>query len=134
MAFCWLIPWRARRLGNPCRAARVRQRGSRERADRGQSETTGRGPGARPMPEVARFFGIIVRLYYDEHNPPHLHAEYGGNKVLLDFRGNILRGSFGSRTALRLLREWVDLHVGELEEDWELARLGREIKGIPPLD
>lgn len=73
-------------------------------------------------------------MFYDEHNPPHLHAEYAGNKVLLDFKGNILRGDLGSRAALRLVREWIDMHPAELMENWELARLGKEIKNIAPLD
>ncbi|MCY3018215.1 MAG: DUF4160 domain-containing protein [Planctomycetota bacterium] len=80
------------------------------------------------------FFGITVRLFYHEHNPPHLHAEYQGNKAVLDFRGNVLRGDLKSRTALRLTREWIDLHAAELNEDWELARAGREIRGIAPLE
>ena len=86
------------------------------------------------MPEVCRFLGIIIRMYYDEHNPPHLHAEYAENKVLLDFHGNILRGDLGSRAALRLVREWIDMHAAELMENWELARSGHEIKKINPLD
>ncbi|HEX7343545.1 MAG TPA: DUF4160 domain-containing protein [bacterium] len=57
------------------------------------------------MPEISRFFGIIVRMFYDEHNPPHLHAEFQGCKALLDFRGNILQGDLKSKTALRLIRE-----------------------------
>jgi hypothetical protein len=86
------------------------------------------------MPEISRFFGIIVRMYYDDHNPPHLHAEYQGNKALLDFQGNMLRGDLGSRTALRLLREWINLHVSELEENWDLARARRDLNKIVPLD
>jgi len=86
------------------------------------------------MPEISRFFGIIIRMYYDDHEPPHLHAEYQGSKALLDFRGSILRGTLGSRTALRLVREWIDIHETELEEDWELARAGKGIKKIAPLD
>jgi hypothetical protein len=86
------------------------------------------------MPEVSRFLGIIIRMYFDEHDPPHLHAEHGGDKVLLDFRGNILRGDLKSRTALRLVREWVDLHTTELEANWERARNGQEILPIAPLD
>lgn len=86
------------------------------------------------MPEISRFFGIIIRMYYDDHNPPHLHGEYGGNKILLDFQGNILRGSMGSRTALRLVREWIDLHHEELEKNWDIARVGEEIRKIAPLD
>ncbi|HPA48051.1 MAG TPA: DUF4160 domain-containing protein [bacterium] len=86
------------------------------------------------MPEIARFFGIVVRMYYDEHNPPHLHAEYQGRKILLDFRGNVIRGDLGSRTALRLVREWIDLHVMELHRNWNLAKEGKEIKKIAPLE
>jgi predicted lipid-binding transport protein (Tim44 family) len=71
------------------------------------------------MPEISRFFGIIIRMYYDDHAPPHLHAEYEGRKVLLDFQGNILRGALKSKT--------------ELQEDWELARARRELKKINPL-
>ena len=85
------------------------------------------------MPEISRFFGIIIRMYYEEHNPPHLHAEYQGNKVVLDFKGNILRGDLRSRVALRLAREWIDLYVPELEENWEVARTGNELRKITPL-
>jgi len=86
------------------------------------------------MPEISRSFGIIIRMYYDDHNPPHLHAEYQEDKVLLDFRGNILRGALGSRTAVRLVREWIDLHAAELQENWHLARAGREMKKIEALE
>ena len=86
------------------------------------------------MPEIARFFGIIIQMFYDEHNPPHFHAEYQGRKALMDFQGNVLRGDLGSRTALRLLRDWIDQHSEELMDDWELARAGKEIKKIAPLE
>jgi uncharacterized protein DUF4160 len=85
------------------------------------------------MPIVSSFFGIVIRMYYDEHNPPHLHAEYQGSKALLDFRGNLIKGDLGSRTALRLVRDWIDLHVDELYENWELARTGKDIKQVAPL-
>lgn len=85
------------------------------------------------MPIVSVFFGIVIRMYYDEHNPPHLHAEYQGSKALLDFRGNVLKGDLRSRTALRLVRDWIDLHVDELFENWELAGAGKEIRQIAPL-
>ena len=86
------------------------------------------------MPEICRFFGIIIRLYYDDHEPPHLHAEYQGNKAVIDFEGNVLHGGLGSRTAMRLVRQWIDLHVPELEQGWRLARAGRAISKIDPLD
>lgn len=85
------------------------------------------------MPEISRFFGIVIRMYYDDHNPPHLHAEHQGRKVLLDLQGNILQGGLASRTAIRLVREWIDLHVAELQEDWNLARARRDLNRIDPL-
>ena len=86
------------------------------------------------MPEITRFFGIIIRMFYDDHNPPHFHAEFSGKKAVVDFQGNVIMGDLGSRTALKLVREWIDLHQAELAEDWELARASKEIKKIAPLE
>ena len=86
------------------------------------------------MPEISRFFGIIIRMFFDEHNPSHIHVEYQGNKAVFDLNGNITRGDLGSRTAVRLVREWIDMHNNELREDWELAQAGKEIKKLAPLD
>ncbi len=85
------------------------------------------------MPEVSRFFGIIVRMFYDEHNPPHFHAEYSGHKAVFDFQGNVMKGNLSSKTATKLVREWIDQHTSELEEDWNLARESKEIRKIEPL-
>ena len=85
------------------------------------------------MPEISRFFGIIIRMFYDEHNPPHFHAEYSGRKAVFDFQGNIIKGNLLSKTATKLVREWIDLHVSELENNWTLARESEEIKKIEPL-
>ena len=85
------------------------------------------------MPEICRFFGIIIRMFFDDHEPSHIHVEYQGNKALLDFQGNILKGDLQSRTALRLVRDWIDLRYEELLEDWKLARKGEEMKKIDPL-
>jgi len=73
-------------------------------------------------------------MFYDDHNPPHLHAEYQGRKALFDFQGNIMRGDLSSRTATRLVREWIDLHQAELAEDWQLAKTGNQVNKIPPLE
>lgn len=86
------------------------------------------------MPEISRFFGIIIRMFFDDHNPPHVHAEYQGRKAVFDFTGNIMRGDLGSRTATKLVREWIDIHVDDLRSDWELAQAGRELKKIDPLE
>ena len=85
------------------------------------------------MPEICRFFGIIIRMFYDDHNPPHFHAEYQGNSAIFDFQGNILKGDLSSRTATKLVREWTDLHIDELVADWNAAKEDMEIKKIQPL-
>ncbi len=85
------------------------------------------------MPEISRFFGIIIRMFYDDHNPPHFHAEYQGNSALFDFQGNILKGDLCSKTATKLVREWTDLHIGELVADWDAAKQDAEIQKIQPL-
>ena len=86
------------------------------------------------MPIISAFFGIVIRMFYDDHNPPHVHVEYQGRKALVDFRGNILKGDLQSRTALKLVREWIDLRHDELVEDWELAKQLKELKPIDPLE
>lgn len=86
------------------------------------------------MPEISRFFGIIIRMFFSEHNPPHIHVEYQDSKAVFDLAGNITHGGLKSRTAVRLVREWIDLHVVELREDWELAQAGRELNRIDPLE
>ncbi len=86
------------------------------------------------MPEVSRFFGIIIRMFYDEHPPTHFHAEYHGSKAVFDLSGNVMKGNLKSRTATKLVREWLDLHVSEIEENWELARKGKDLKKIEPLE
>jgi hypothetical protein len=85
------------------------------------------------MPTISIFFGIVIKMFYDEHNPPHFHAEHQGEKAVFDFRGNILRGDLSSRTAVRLIREWVDLHQAELEDNWTEMEAGRELHRIDPL-
>ena len=86
------------------------------------------------MPEVSRFFGIIIRMYYDEHNPPHFHAEYQGSKAVFDLNGNMTKGDLKSKTARKLVREWVDLHNEEIIHNWELAMNDQQLNKIAPLD
>ena len=85
------------------------------------------------MPTISVFFGIVIKMFYDDHNPPHFHAEHQGEKAVFDFRGNILRGDISSRTAVRLIREWIDLHQPELEANWIEMQAGREFSRIEPL-
>lgn len=86
------------------------------------------------MPEVSRFFGIVIRMYYDEHNPPHFHAEYNGQKVQISIEPiYVIKGKL-PRRALSLVLEWVALHQTELLANWDRARSERELLWIEPLD
>lgn len=62
------------------------------------------------MPGLSRFDGIVVRLHYDDHPPPHVHVEYQGQRAKLDFAGRVLAGRLSSATALRRMRKWLELH------------------------
>ena len=85
------------------------------------------------MPELSRFYGIVVRRYYRDHAPPHLHAEYGSAEVLLDLNSlAVLEGSLPPR-AHGLLVEWASQHRSALNAAWEQARRLEAIDKIPSL-
>ena len=85
------------------------------------------------MPEISLFGGIRITMFYDDHNPPHFHAEYGEYKALVDIqRGYVIRGALPGRQ-LKFVLAWGELHRDELMQNWELARAGRPMNGIQPL-
>lgn len=86
------------------------------------------------MPVISTFFGIVIRMFYQEHGVPHFHAEYQGQQASLTFDGSILAGALRSRTALRLVEEWARLHQAELEANWRRVQAGEPLEKIPPLD
>jgi hypothetical protein len=84
------------------------------------------------MPEISRFFGIVIRMHFDDH-APHFHAQYGEHEVEIAINGlEVLAGSFPSR-ALGLTIEWAVEHRDELRADWELAGTRRPLRRIEPL-
>ena len=86
------------------------------------------------MPEISRFFGIVIRMFYNDHAPPHFHAEYGEHEALIEIESlEIYAGVLPSR-ALSLVREWAGLHRDELRQDWTSARSGRPPDAIAPLE
>ena len=86
------------------------------------------------MPIISVFFGIVIRMFYKEHEPAHFHVEHQGQQAKVDFAGNLLAGSIQSNTAIRLVREWTDQHRAELEANWESMKAGRPLSKIPPLE
>lgn len=86
------------------------------------------------MPEVSRFFGIVIRMYFNDHQPPHFHAEYGEHEALIEIETlAVLRGDL-PRRAMALVLEWAALHRQELNLDWHQARGGLPLASIAPLD
>lgn len=69
------------------------------------------------MPEISRFYGIIIYMYMNEHNPPHFHVWYEDYKAIITIKDGIITGSL-PRRALNLVYEWLDLHQDELLENW----------------
>ncbi len=86
------------------------------------------------MPEISRFFGIVIAMYYDDHNPPHFHARYGEHKVSVTIKDSmVLDGSLPPRV-MGLVVEWSSLHRGELMADWERAKDNQPLAEIKPLE
>ena len=84
------------------------------------------------MPELSRFYGITIRMYFDEkeHNPPHIHARYGSKAATISIsNGEVLSGDLPP-SAKSLVKEWVLLHSSEIEEVWKT----QEFKKIKPLE
>jgi hypothetical protein len=85
------------------------------------------------MPAISRFYGIIISMFYDEHNPPHFHAKYDNENIVIEIQSfRILDGKVSSR-ALGLITEWASQHQDELMINWENARIGKEMFLIKPL-
>ena len=85
------------------------------------------------MPEISLFRGVRITMFYNDHNPPHFHAEYGGFKCLVDvLTGSVIRGSLPARQ-LKLVLAWNELHRDELMQNWELAKQGKPLNSVSPL-
>ena len=85
------------------------------------------------MPIISVFFGIVVRMFYKEHEPAHFHAEYQGQQGKFNLDGERIVGSVRSKTARRLIREWALLHRPELEAKWKRMKRGRPLERVEPL-
>ena len=86
------------------------------------------------MPEISRFFGIVIRMYYDDHGVPHFHAGYSGQEVKVAVQPiQILEGQL-PRRALSLVLEWAALHQEELLNNWNSARVEQPLNKIKPLE
>lgn len=85
------------------------------------------------MPEISLFYGIRVTMYYDDHNPPHFHVEYAGNKAIIDIlNASVMRGALPNKQ-LKLVLAWCVIHQDELMQNWELSKQSLPLNRINPL-
>lgn len=85
------------------------------------------------MPIISRFYGIVIAMYFNDHNPPHFHAKYSGYEARFSFSGEVLEGELPMR-AMKFVQEWIALHQQELEENWNRAQNGQSLSYIAPLE
>ena len=86
------------------------------------------------MPTLSIFYGIVIKMYFDDHAPPHFHAEYGEHELVVGIAPiKILRGSAPKRV-ISLVLEWAALHQEELMADWALCKALQSPQPIQPLE
>ena len=85
------------------------------------------------MPEISRFYGIVIKMFFDDHNPPHFHAFYGEYEVFINISSfAVFAGNLPPR-ALGLVIEWATQHQDELLVNWERAKGQESLSKIEPL-
>ena len=85
------------------------------------------------MPEISRFLGIIIKMYFDEHNPPHFHAYYGEHSASVSISDlKVLNGKLPKKVEA-LIIEWAKQYKKELRENWQLMEERNSPNKIPPL-
>ena len=84
------------------------------------------------MPQISFFLGIIIKMYYRDHNPPHFHADYAEHKALIDIQKLELWSGYLPPRVLGLVIEWAAIHQNELMENWEKAVKQESLIHIKP--
>jgi Domain of unknown function (DUF4160) len=85
------------------------------------------------VPTISRFYGIVIRMYFSDHAPPHFHAVYSGEEAVIAIdSGEVIRGRLPDR-ALRLVREWRSMHHDELMANWARVQVPDAPQKIEPL-
>lgn len=85
------------------------------------------------MPEICRFYGIVIKMFFDDHAPPHFHAQYGEFEVLININTLAITGGYLPPRALGLVMEWASLHHAELKKLWENAKQLKPLDKLEPL-
>jgi hypothetical protein len=85
------------------------------------------------MPEISRFLGIVIGMFFNEHGVPHFHAVYGEHEATIEIESERVHGHLPRRVQALTL-EWMRLHRAELLENWGRARAGEPLTRVPPLE
>jgi len=85
------------------------------------------------VPEISRFLGIVIGMFYRDHQPPHFHASYGDYEITVGIEDGIVTGKF-PRRALSHVLEWYEAHREELRQNWDLAKARKPLRSIAPLE
>ena len=86
------------------------------------------------MPEVSRFYGIIIRFYYRDHPPTHFHAIYGEHEALIEIETGVIHQGHLPKTDHDLVNRWRTIHIRELRDEWNRARQQQPLLPIAPLE
>lgn len=84
------------------------------------------------MPEVSRFYGIVIKMFFDDHDPPHFQVEYREYDAIIFIQDGRMKGEL-PRRAIRMVYEWLDLHQKELMENWNSIQETGVFNKIEPL-
>lgn len=86
------------------------------------------------MPEISRFLGIIIAMYYNDHNPPHFHARYNNYQATISIENLALTEGTLPPKVLGIVMEWASIHKTELLQNWKLAKEMEPLNPIKPLE
>jgi Domain of unknown function (DUF4160) len=86
------------------------------------------------MPTISAFYGIMIRMYHDEHGPPHFHAIYQGDQAVIGIESLDLRAGRLPRRALGFVLDWARVHQEELRANWQRIEQGQPLTHIAPLE
>ena len=85
------------------------------------------------MPTISMFYGILIKMYYDDHNPPHFHAFYNNYTAIFNFEGELLNGNMPTKQS-KLISAWAIIHNEELLANWKLSENSESLFSINPLN
>ena len=85
------------------------------------------------MPEISSFYGIVISMFFSDHNPPHFHVKYQGYEATIDIATGTIKGALPPRV-VNMVNEWLEQHKEELLNNWEKMRTYQPFDKISPLE